>query len=371
MKKITLFLLSLAFIMISCQDKNAYTIEGSFSEQNMEGKTVYLQKIDSMQANSSTVIDTAVIKGGKFKIKGVLDDSNIIMGFISTDRLEQLNDSSLVTSFVLEPGNIKVSFDKRNPSLSGTTRNDEYNKVVSTMNKIALLLEEVDKAGNVDAVPLDGEGLDVRGRMDKLQKELSSANFVFAKNNMTNKAGQFQFFSSFASFSREQIKELIAASDSTFRSTPDIISLEKELNRVIPEAGKPYEDVQLVDLEGGRVTLSKFIEGNKCTLIDFWASWCGPCIEEMPSLVRTYTTYKGKGLEIIGISVDEDRMAWLNAVKTHKMTWVQLADDTRAASAIYGVNSIPHTILLDKDGIIVAKNLRGKELEDKIAEILK
>ena len=371
MKKITLFFFLLAMIMISCQDKNAYTIKGSFSENTFEGKTVYLQKIDSLQATSSTLIDSVIVKGNKFEIKGTLEDNDVVMGFLSTDRLEQLNENSLVTSFVLEPGIIKVAFEKKNPMVSGTPRNDEYNKVIATLNKIASLLEEVDKAGNVTAVPLDSEGLDVNGRMGKLQSEMQSANFAFAKNNMTNKAGQFQFISSFSSFSDEQLKELLAASDSIFRSNPDIASLEKQLNRVIPEVGHSYEDVQLVDMEGGRVNLSKYMEGNKCVLIDFWASWCRPCIEEMPNLIKTYSSYKSKGFEIIGISVDDDRQAWLNAVKTNKMNWLQLGDDTKSASLTYDVRSIPHTILLDENGVIVAKNLRGKELDDKIAEILK
>ena len=90
----------------------------------------------------------------------------------------------------------------------------------------------------------------------------------------------------------------------------------------------------------------------------------------MPGLIKTYNAYKAKGLEIVGISVDEDRQAWLNAVKTHKMTWIQLADDTKSASELYGVNTIPHTVLLDGNGVIVAKDLRGAALEAKIAEIL-
>ncbi|MBB4038281.1 peroxiredoxin [Dysgonomonas hofstadii] len=375
MKKITFIFLLLATVMISCQDKNAFTVEGNFTENTFEGKTIYLQKIDSMEAQSFTVIDSCVIKNNKFKMKGALN-GEAIMGFLSVGHIEAPEEESPMTTIVLEPGTIKVKFEKKDVTVEGTPKNNEFNKVLVTMNKVGTFFEELEKAGNINNMPLNAEGLDAKAQVEKLQEELLKANFDFVKANINNKAGQFLFFSSFTpssfvQFSKEQVQEIIAAADSTVRNMPNIMTLEKEVNRVVPEVGLPFEDVQLVDMEGSRVALSKYVEGNKCTLIDFWASWCRPCIEEMPNLIKAYNTYKSKGFEIVGISVDDDRQAWHNAVSTHKMSWIQLGDDTRSASAIYAVNAIPHTILLDKDGVIVAKNLRGKELEDKIAEILK
>jgi len=375
MKKITFIFLLLATAMISCQDKNAFTVEGLFTENTFEGKTIYLQKIDSMEAQSFIAIDSCVIKDNKFKLKGIPEEG-AIMGFLSVGLIEEPEDDSPISSVILEPGTIKVKFDKNNVTVEGTPKNDEFNKVLVTMNKVGTFFEELQKAGNINDMPVDAEGLDAQGQASKLQEELQKVNFDFVKANINNKAGQFLFFSSFsptsfAQFSKEQIKEIIEAGDSIVRQMPNIIALEREVSRVVPEVGLPFEDVQLVDMEGSRVVLSKYISGNKCTLIDFWASWCRPCIEEMPNLVKAYNTYKPRGFEIIGISVDDDRSAWHNAVKAYKMNWIQLGDDTKSASAIYEVNAIPHTILLDKDGIIVAKNLRGKELEDKIAEVLK
>ena len=249
--------------------------------------------------------------------------------------------------------------------------NEEFNKVHVVMNKMADLYKEVNDAGGVQAVPLDAQGMDAPTRMQKLQEEMQKASFEFTKANMTNKAGEFLFYSSASSFTMDQLKELVALADSTFRNKPEIQALEKELNKVVPEVGKAFADVHLVDADGKPVALSSYVGKNKCVLLDFWASWCPPCIKEMPTLKKTYETYKSKGLEIVGISVDDDKQAWLNAVKNNKMDWVQLADDNKIASETYVVSSIPHTVLLDQNGVIVAKGLRGKELDDKIAEILK
>ena len=135
--------------------------------------------------------------------------------------------------------------------------------------------------------------------------------------------------------------------------------------------GSPYADVQLVDASGTPVKLSAYAGVNKCVLIDFWASWCKPCIEEIPNLKKLYATYKAKGFEIVSISEDDDKNAWLDAVNKYAMNWVQLADDQKHAGEIYALTVIPHTLLVDGNGIVVGKDLKGKELEDKIAEILK
>jgi len=371
MKKITFILTVLTMILVSCQNKNAYTIEGTFEGNTFDGKTVFLQKIDSLQAEAPTVVDSIAIKNGKFSFKGSTDN-DIVLGFISVGKLGQLEDNSPVATIILEPGTIKLTLkDGGDVNIGGTPRNDEYNKVLTVMNSMAALYKEVSDAGGVEALPLDAEGNDAEARMMKLQKERQESSFNFAKANMTNKAGQFIFYTTGDAFTREQLSELVEAADSTFRNMPEILALQEELNRVMPEVGLPFVDVQVVNANGLPVALSAYAGQHKCVVIDFWASWCGPCIEEMPNLKRIYSTYKSKGLEIVGISVDDDKTAWLNAVKKYNMDWVQLADDKQLAGELYGIATIPHTIVLDQNGIIVAKDLRGKELEDKIAEILK
>ena len=135
--------------------------------------------------------------------------------------------------------------------------------------------------------------------------------------------------------------------------------------------GQPFPDFTGEDLQGKQIRLSDCVKGKEYVLLDFWASWCKPCCEEMPSLKKLYRDYRAKGLEIVGISIDEDKKAWQQKVGDLGMNWIQLRDASREAVKKYVIGPIPHTVLIDPSGKIIAKDLRGQELENKIIECLK
>ena len=136
--------------------------------------------------------------------------------------------------------------------------------------------------------------------------------------------------------------------------------------------GTPAADLSLPDMNGNLIRLSD-LKG-KVVLIDFWASWCGPCRKNNPHLVKLYHKYHGKGLEIFGVSLDEDHQNWKEAVSHDRMDWIQVIDDKgwNASSALaYGVEMIPSSFLIDRDGVIRKVNAEGWPLESEIKTLLK
>jgi len=382
MKKSCLFLLVCFLLFVSCNG-NTTKIEGRFSDNTNDGKLVYLQTMDARTLNNSKILllDSATVKDGKFELKTSDLEENPVIGLVSVGKVEDMkpNENPVMASLVLEPGTIIVSFDKSTYTLDGTQKNKDLNKVVAALSKANTMQEEIRMAGSLEAVPADESGQDIMARMQKMGKEIQDETFAFTKANMNNRVGEFMFMTSAESFTEAQIKELLAMADSGFLALAPIKGLQEILNGQSPSYGDmqntapkdiSFENVQLVDMNDKIVNLSDYVGKGKYVLVDFWATWCGPCMQEIPNIKKAYDTYKSKGFEIVGISLDQDKNAWKKIVNDKGMSWVQLHDTNQEAAVLYNVVSIPYTLLFDKEGKLVDMNLRGAKLENKLKELL-
>ena len=172
-----------------------------------------------------------------------------------------------------------------------------------------------------------------------------------------------------------QLQALAAKVPAEYQSNERIANLLKRIEVLAKTSvGQKFTDFEMPTPDGKTLKLSDVIAKNKYTLIDFWASWCGPCRREMPNVVAAYKAYNKKGFGIVGVSLDSDAEAWKKAIKDLGMTWEHMSDVKGwqcEGAALYGVNSIPATVLVAQDGTIIERNLRGEAIAEKLKELLK
>jgi peroxiredoxin len=155
--------------------------------------------------------------------------------------------------------------------------------------------------------------------------------------------------------------------------TVKMVKAQLDLSKNVQEGSKCPE-LKMMAPDGTQVSLSQFIGKGNYVLIDFWASWCGPCMKELPNVLECYKIYHPKGFDIVGVSLDEDATAWKGAIEKNQIPWHHMSDLAgwkSQAVTVFSFSGIPHTVLVDPTGVIVAKNLRGEELKAKLAEIYK
>ncbi len=384
MKKIV-FLALLALTIFSCSKvkKGEYLISGK-AKGIADGKMVVLKKQNDFGIVMK--LDSAKVKDGKFELKGKVKEPNIIALFIQG--MQQ------PIPFILETGEIDIKVDKDSiwkSEIGGTSNNEYFQKFNIKLNSIQKKMMAFQKK-NMKKF-MDAQQKKDMATVEKLKKENSA--FEKEREDFMNKYPEqnkdsyislllVQNMFNSPTFEINKAKKTYNNLDAALKATKigkDIETKIKTIENnhkiqtapiVFAEVGKPAPEFSAKNPQGAGVSLKQSL--GKVTIIDFWASWCGPCRKEMPNVVALYNELHSKGLNIIGVSLDKDLTKWNDAIAKDKITWTQVSNLKEWEEPIakqYGVQQIPTTFILDASGKIVAKDLRGEELKAKVLELLK
>ena len=376
MKHIKLFILALLPLSIFAQSES-FTVKGTVGKLNSPSK-VYL----SYRQNKTVITDSASIKNGMFELKGQV--SNPVKAKLVLDHAGKGLQSLRTPDFVelyLEKGVVSlISKDSvYNAVVVGSVVNDDNRKLTEKLaaakNKMKVMMAEYYAAPDEKKKSKEFQD-ETEKRYNAITKEIQEIESAFIRDNPNSYVSLDIIKNTGGSIPNVEVL------DSLFKSLTETIrnsSAGKEFSERIDKlklvaVGAIAPDFTQMTPENQPVKLSDF--KGKYVLIDFWASWCGPCRAENPNVVKVYNQYKDNGFTVLGISLDNEkgRDAWLKAINKDQLTWTQVSDLKgwyNEVAALYSVKAVPQNFLIDPNGKIIAKNLRGEELAAKLKEIIK
>lgn len=375
MKKLLLVAISTAFLFSCNKETNTdgYQVSGTIDSVE-DGAKVFIETPDNQGGVIS--LDTAFVKNGKFEFKGKAKEIEIAY--------LQIQDLQGKIPFVLENQKITITAYKDSlqaSKIGGSYNNDEltkFNKEFENFQKKVAKFQ----AENSDAfmAAQQANDTDTMTNISEDYMVLEKEFTVFTNEYVSKNPNSFVTLMLLAQMAGNpdadftKVKADAEALAPELKSTKIGLEIQEKLKSLSPTSvGQMAPDFSAPNPEGKIVSLKESL--GKVTLIDFWASWCGPCRKENPNVVALYNEFHDKGFNIIGVSLDKEdkKHEWIKAIEVDKLTWTQISNLKFWQDPIakqYNVQGIPATFLLDAEGRIVAKNLRGAELRAKVAELL-
>lgn len=381
MKRFIHIVLACVFIVSCSERKNetAFTLKGDL--KNTPDQKIYLEQLYFSQKDPD-ILDTADIRNGKFELSAIAAEEGLFR-----IRLEKAEHGFI---FVNDKPEISFTADIKDVSMEGTvfntransllkkflidlkTKNDALSEASDGINKLKTM------TGNDSLIAVETERLNqmATGFRDYIIKFIDTASdpvvAMFALGYTRN-------------MDPILLKEVVPNLEKRFPKHQAVASLVRQFNQFIKEQNEPQQtasglkvgsmapEISLHDINGKTLSLSS-LKG-KYVLVDFWASWCSPCRAENPNVVAAYNKFKDKNFTILGVSFDDNKEDWKEAVKSDGLVWPQVSDlkgfDESPIAISYGIEAIPFNVLVDPQGKIIALSLRGRALEYKLSETLK
>jgi peroxiredoxin len=368
MKKLLLAICAVCSL-VACGESEGYSIVGK-AEGTVEGDTVYLCEISGGFAMNP--VDSAYVKDGKFKFKGKTEGAVVRY-------LMPMHDGHPVGMAVVVVENVPIKAvitlaGSETTVVKGGPSQQLYENYLEGERAFSEKLDKPYQMANNPQVS-EAEREAARKTVDSLRQVMKDSHKSFIISHVPSAISDMLFGYHKDEMSQEEQDEILKLFGEKQPQYPVYKAIMAE--RKAGEAtavGKQYTDLEMRDPHDKLIKVSDYVGKNKLVLIDFWASWCGPCRQEMPAVLKTWLDFQDKGFQIVGVSFDNNHESWHEAIHELKLGWPQMSDlkgwESEGAK-VYNVRAIPSNVLIDQKGKIIAKDLRGKDLYNKVSELLK
>ena len=368
MKKILLSLIAGTMLWSACKtgSTGTYNITGEIT--GLKDSVLYL----AQQDNETPHFDTIPVKNGKFTFSGKAPAKAVLAQIITADQTGGF-------PLFLEGGNIQVkgvadSLPYGKVDVTGTPSNEDLHTFMEMQmpfvkEMMSLQSDYMKASSSGDTAQLAM----IQQRNDSLQQVMMNAVKGFIQSHPKSLVSGMALQSMLNSADPDELQQMYSSLDTSIQHSEFVKPVADKLEAAKKTSiGQMAPDFTQNDPDGKAVSLSDF--KGKYVLVDFWASWCGPCRAENPNVVKAYNQYKDKNFTILSVSLDQKKEDWLKAIKDDHLTWNHVSDLKyweNTAAQEYGVQAIPANFLVDPQGKIIARDLRGDDLESKLAEVLK
>lgn len=364
----SVFFVALLFLS-SCENhkQSGYTIDVNIT--NLKPDTqILLQKRES---GRWIKLDSTTLKEGK----------GILTGEVKSPELLYLTLNKFNVYIPIWVENSKISVEAglnslNHPTIKGSKAQDEFYAFIDSTKRFSNHEKSLGQAYRQARMAKDEAKMkQIASEFDSLQGQKMDYLLGYVERHNKSVVSPYIVMSNSYALTLPQLEKVTNSFDSTLSQNEYAQYLKNRVKTLKRSAvGQPYINFTMNNPEGKPISLESVVKKNKYTLVDFWASWCAPCRAENPNVVKAYNTFHKKGFTVFGVSLDKDHKSWVDAIKKDGLVWTQVSDLkfwNSAAGKLYGVQSIPHNVLIGPKGTIVAKDLRGKKLQSTLKELLK